>query len=63
MSARGFVPWMAMLTFYCLTIALLGAYFMVRCGTVTETRFGHRTPAAPDPVAATAADWPRGDTR
>ena len=31
MSGRGFVPWMAMLTLYCLTVVMLVTFFMVRC--------------------------------
>lgn len=63
MSTRGFVPWMAMLSFYCLTIAMLVTFFMVRCGSAHGTLFGDRISPSPDSVAATAAESPRGDTR
>ena len=49
MSARGFVPWMAMLTFYFLTVAMLVTFFMVHCGTVSGALLGDNSTATPNP--------------
>ena len=63
MSTRGFVPWMAMLSFYFLTIVMLVTFFMVHCGTANGTWLGQRMSPSPDSMAATAAECPRGDCR
>ena len=63
MSARGFVAWMAMLTFYFLTIVSLVTFFMVHCWTANGSWYGNRSAAVPESVAARAAEWPRGDSR
>ena len=49
MNSRGFVPWMAMLTFYCLTVVMLVTFFTVHCGSATGTLFGES--ASPDASA------------
>lgn len=46
MSARGFVPWMAMLMFYCLTVVMLVTFFMVRCELAAGAVPGHGTSLA-----------------
>ena len=43
MSSRGFVPWMAMLTFYCLTVVMLVTFFMVNCELAAGAVPGHET--------------------
>ena len=47
MSARGFVPWMAMLSFYCLTVVMLVTFFMVRCELAAGAVPGHGTSLPP----------------
>ena len=63
MSTRGFVPWMMMLTIYCLTVVSLVTFFTVNCGTANGTLFGDRISAAPESVAATAGQRLREDER
>ena len=51
MNSRGFVPWMAMLTFYCLTVVMLVTFFTVHCGSATGTLFGVSSPTeTPAPI-------------
>ena len=52
MSSRGFVPWMAMLTFYCLTVVMLVTFFMVNCELAAGAVPGHETSLLPSAQAS-----------